>query len=223
MSETSHQWMLGGDLKPRAADFSQNIAFADHKIRFAVDHCRGKSVLDLGCVHHNPENYASQYWLHKALAAVSGSLEGLDLYEEGVEFLKDLGFSISVGNAEDFDLGRTFDVVVACDLIEHVEDLSGFLDSCDRHLAPGGKILISTPNPWHWRNTVKAALFGRVSVNPEHTLWMCPVTLQQLVSRHRMTMTSIRFGSRYLRDRLVPLPGGVKHTSFHAVVERSSS
>ena len=218
LADQTKRWILGYESSPDIKDFSDEIAFNDHKIKFAVDHCRGKDVLDLGCVQHNPENYKSRFWLHKALAEVSKTLEGLDLYEEGVQFLRQVGYHISVGNAEDFNLGKQFDVIVAGDLIEHLADLRGFLLSCQSHLKPDGKILISTPNPWYWRNVVKALFFGKVKNNPEHTLWMCPVTLSQLVARFDLQLVQWHFGSSYMRDRLMPLPKGVKHTRFHAVI-----
>ncbi len=86
-------WMLGSRSKPLTRDFSDEIAFDDVKIDFMTSYCRGKDVLDLGCVMHNPEWYKSRFWLHKALAKVASSIEGMDLYEEGVEFLRQKGMS----------------------------------------------------------------------------------------------------------------------------------
>lgn len=212
------RWILGSRVPADYKDFSEDIAFRDHKIAFVLRHARGKDVLDLGCVQHNPENFKSRFWLHKALSSVASRLEGLDLYAEGVSYLKELGLNVSVGNASHFDLGRLFDVIVVGDLIEHLEDFAGFLGCCRAHLRPGGKLLISTPNPWYWRNIAKAFLLREVANNPEHTCWLCPRTLRQLVRRHGMDVVEVHFGSRYLRDRIVPLPKGVKHTSFHAVV-----
>jgi len=223
MPDKRNRWILGSDLPPNTKDFSSEIAFNDHKISFVAEHSRGKDVLDLGCVHHNPENYKSKYWVHKALKEVASSLEGLDLYEEGVKYLREIGYEINIGNAENFDLGKQYDVIVAGDLIEHLVDLGGFLKSCHAHLRPEGKLLISTPNPWYWRNVVKALLFSKVKNNPEHTLWMCPVTLSQLVSRYDLRVVEWHFGSRYIRDRLMPLPSGLKHAGFHTVIVRSKA
>ncbi len=197
-------------------DFGEEIAYNDTKISFAIKYCRGKSVLDLGCVQHNPENFKSKYWLHKALKEVARVLVGLDLSEEGVKYLQSKGFNVILGDAQCFELKRKFDVIVAGDLIEHLEDFHGFFESCKKHLEPNGRIIISTPNIWHWKFIVKAALFGRVNPNPEHTCWFDPQTLQQLAERHDLKMGEVEFGSRYLRDRLVPLPRILKHTSFHA-------
>ncbi len=59
--------------------------------------------MDIGCVHHNPENYRSRYWLHKALVAVAKSVTGIDLYEPGVAYLNEIGYKVQVANAECFD------------------------------------------------------------------------------------------------------------------------
>ena len=222
MPDSSTQWLLGNKSVPNEENFSTDIAFRDQKICFAVEHCMDKDVLDLGCVQHNPENYKSKYWLHKALAQVSKSLEGLDLFEEGVDYLRRRGYQIRVGNAENFNLGKQYDVIVAGDIIEHLENLSGFLMSCRTHMRAHGKLLISTPNPWYWKNIVKAIIFGNVRNNPEHTLWICPITLGQLVARHNMHIEKYSFGSRHLRDRLLPLPKQIKHANFFAVVVCSS-
>lgn len=191
------------------------VALNDHKIRFILDYAAGKDVLDLGCVHHDPEAYQSEYWVHRALHRYARSVIGLDIVAPGIPYLQKLGYDVRYGDAQDFDLSETFDVIVAGDIIEHLDNVSGFLESCKRHLRPGGALLLSTPNPWHWKFIIQAVLKKEVPNNPEHTCWFCPRTMRQLLARHGMGLSDIRFGSRYWRDRLVPLPRGVKHTSWH--------
>jgi 2-polyprenyl-3-methyl-5-hydroxy-6-metoxy-1,4-benzoquinol methylase len=210
--------LLGSNYRADVSDFGPGVAWNDHKIHFMAKKCRGKSVLDIGCVQHNPENYKSRYWLHKALVQVASELEGIDSYEEGVRYLRGKGFNVFCDNAHNFDRGRVFDIIAAGDVIEHLENFDGFMESCKRHMHADSRLLISTPNPWYWRNVIKATLFADVSNNLEHTCWFCPRTLRQLVNRHSMDIGEIVFGSRYLRDRLMPLPRGLKHTSFHAEI-----
>lgn len=213
---------LAGDrIAADSSDFREGVDWADHKIAWIIDQIEGRDVLDLGCVSHDPQNYRSPYWLHKALAGKAQSLLGMDLSEQGVSFLAERGFNVVHGDAQSFELGRQFDCIVAGDLIEHLEDFSGFLESCKRHLRPGGALLISSPNPWYWRNIAKSILSDEVPSNIEHTCWLCPRTLRQLVGRHGLTVSNIAFGSRYARDRLMPLPRGIKHTSWHARVTTS--
>lgn len=210
--------LLGNRLEVMAKDFSDRIAFDDHKIKFMTKYCRGQHVLDIGCVMHNPENYKSRFWLHKALLKVTASLEGFDLYEDGIDYLKSHNFNVRVADAQAFSLGKTFDVITAGDVIEHLNNIEGFLRSCKKHMHENSRLLISTPNPWYWRNIVKAIIYGEVQNNPEHTCWLCPVTLRQLVNRFGLDVGEVVFGSRYVKDRLIPLPYGIKHTSFHAEV-----
>jgi len=211
-------WLLGGRREADEKDFSASIAFDDHKIKFVVKRCRDKNILDLGCVQHNPRNYSSKCWLHKAIASVAASVVGIDLYEAGVNYLKERGYDVIVADAQCFDLGRTFDVIVAGDIIEHLENFDGLFESCKRHMHSQSRLLVSSPNPWYWRNVIKAALSTEFSNNPEHTCWLCPRTLRQLCNRHGFDIGEVVFGSRYLRDRLMPLPRGWRHTSFHAEV-----
>jgi len=213
------EYLLGDASDVHSRDFSEVVSTTDRKNTFFTSRCRDKDVLDLGCVEHNPQNYQSKYWTHRALREVSRSLLGMDLYEPGVAYLRERGFDIIAGDATNFQLDRTFEVIVAGDLIEHLSNMDGFLRSCRAHLRPGGRILIATPNPWYWRYTVKAALFSEVSSNPEHTCWFDPRTLRQLVNRYGMELGEVEFASRYLRDRLTPLPRALKHTSFNAEIK----
>lgn len=212
---------LLGRTMPATADKDEPSDFSDSKIAFFAKHCEGKSVLDLGCVEHNPENYRSRYWVHKALRIVSQDVLGLDLYEEGVVYLNEMGFNVVVGNAEAFALGRTFDVICAGDLVEHLANPGGMFESARSHLVAGGKVLVTTPNPWYWRFIVKASVSYDVRPNPEHTCWFCPRTLSHLASRYGFRLDSISFGSRFLRDRILPMPRVLKHTTFFASFVKS--
>ena len=222
MSKMDPNALMGRKLGINWADFGETD-FHDTKIAFAVRGTEGKSVLDIGCVQHNPENYQSKYWVHKALTARAGSVVGLDLDSEGADYLRSRGFDIVAMDAQDFDLGRKFDVIFAGDVLEHLEDFGGFLASCKAHLNPGGELRITTPNPWYWRNIVKAIWNKEVANNPEHTCWLCPRTLRQLVRRHGLDVFEITFSSRYPRDLLMPLPRGIKHTSWYASVRVANS
>ncbi|WP_191251438.1 bifunctional 2-polyprenyl-6-hydroxyphenol methylase/3-demethylubiquinol 3-O-methyltransferase UbiG [Kordiimonas sediminis] len=53
------------------------------------------------------------------------------------------------------DAGETFDVIVNMEVIEHVADVSAYLEACRKLLKPGGIMLLSTIN-----RTSKAYLFA---------------------------------------------------------------
>jgi SAM-dependent methyltransferase len=52
--------------------------------------------------------------------------------------------------------GATFDIVTLIDVIEHVDDPLGLLEQCRRHLAPGGRLVVVTPD----RGSVAARVLG---------------------------------------------------------------
>lgn len=197
-------------------------AYNDPKIAFVAERCRGKSVLDLGCVMHDPREHRSRYWLHRAIAGVATDVTGLDLSESGVRALTALGYNMVTGDAESFTFDRQFDVVVIGDLIEHLGNPGGLLRSSLSVLKPDGRIVVQTPNPWYWRNVVKAVLHTEVPNNPEHTCWYDPRTLRQLAARFDLTLGEIRFHSRHARDTLLPLPRGIKHTSWSTELLRAA-
>ncbi len=143
----------------------------------------GPDVLDVGCTDHcvRPN---SPYWLHGVLAK-RFAVAGLDLSEDNIAQLQALGFDeLHVGNAEDFQLRRRFDTVIAGELIEHLSNPGCFLACAKAHLKPGGQIIISTPNPFCLMNWLYAFThFPKTCENLQHSLWLCPSTLAEMAGR----------------------------------------
>lgn len=196
-------------------DELKHIAFKDHSISFFCKYAKGKTVLDVGCINHDFNDSKSKYWVHKALCAVASECVGIDIYEEGINFLKGKGYNVFVGNAENFTFERKFDVIVAGELMEHLGNVSKFIECAKAHLKPSGVLLLSTPNPWHWRFIIKGLFSCDVKPNREHTCWFCLPTITQLLSRHNMVVKEIKYGSRYWPDRSLPLPPLLKHATLN--------
>ena len=186
------------------------------KIAYMLKRVTGKSVLDLGCVQHGRDAFLNKDWLHKAINMHAASCKGLDLYEAGVNHLNTEGYDVIYGDAQDFDLKKKYEVIVAGDLIEHLENFTGFFNSVSKNLANNGSLLIATPNPWHWKRCIKGFLGKKIAVNPEHTCWFCPETLRLLAGRHNFEVVNVEYGSNRKKDAIVPLPSVVKHQSFYA-------
>ena len=175
--------------------------------------CTGKTVLDIGCIDHDIDtvDQLDEAWLHARLKGVASSLVGLDILEAEAALLNARGFNIVTGDAHDFDLGQTFDVVVVGDIIEHMTNPGLLLDSAAHHMTEQSICIVTTPNPFNIEQVFSAVTRNVVSVNPEHTLWLDPRVTWELVSRSPLQIvdffwTSTRFSfvrSTGFRGRLV--------------------
>src|SRR5207249_9324746 len=99
-----------------------------------------KRVLDIAC----GEGYGSA-----ALArAGAASVVGVDISAEACEHARrKYGVDARVGRADRIPLpAGSIDVIVSFETIEHVERPESFLNECVRVLAPGGALILSTPN-----------------------------------------------------------------------------
>lgn len=124
------------------SQFRGRIAY-EHLHRYAI--CResvtGKRVLDLAC----GTGYGSAL-----LAQAGAEVTGIDISPEAIRKAKSrYGANINFIIADCYDLpfaNGSFDVVVANEMIEHVEDHDGLIKEAVRVLTDDGLFLVSTPN-----------------------------------------------------------------------------
>lgn len=181
---------------------------------FIVSFVQGKDVLDIGVVQHTVAAYERPSWIHKHICQEAAYCVGIDCLEEGVNFLRSKGFNVYNGNAETFDLGRKFDVVVAGEIIEHLDNVGIFLDNVLRHLNFKGCLVLTTPNPWFWGRSWQA-LFGEPDANPEHTAWFSIGMLRELLLRHGLEIELVQYDSgEDLPSWYFFLPARLRHTSI---------
>jgi 2-polyprenyl-6-hydroxyphenyl methylase / 3-demethylubiquinone-9 3-methyltransferase len=125
----------------------------------------GLEVIDIGC---------GGGILSEPLTRLGAKVTGIDPVEESAGVARahaqTAGLSITYLNATAEDLareGRTFDVIVASEVVEHVADLGSFLATCRSLAKPGGLLLLSTLN-----RTAKA--YGLAILAAERLLGLVP-------------------------------------------------
>jgi SAM-dependent methyltransferase len=129
------------------------------RYHFAVRLARGKRVLDAGC----GAGYGSA-----ELADVAESVTAIDIAAEAVEYarahyaLPNLTFERASCVELPFADGG-FDLVVAFEVIEHLENWREFLKEVRRVLAPSGQLIVSTPNRLYYTESR-----GTEGANPFH-------------------------------------------------------
>lgn len=114
-----------------------------------VEEFTPKNLLDLGTLDGSfPITIAKHFGI---------PVTGVDLTKDGIaiarERAKTLGLEAEFyqGTCEEWLAkfakdGRKFDMITAFEIIEHVKDVDVFLKGLDKVLAPGGNILLSTPD-----------------------------------------------------------------------------
>lgn len=154
-----------------------------NRIRYIKPYFEGKKVLHIGCVAHDWRESLKEDWIHDYLIKHSKEVIGIDILEKDIKELVKRGYDIRYANAEEFNLKIKFDVIFAGELIEHLENLKGFLESCKSHMNPGSILIISTPNCFGLRYILWHML-GRKFVNSEHKCWFDFWTIRQLLEFH---------------------------------------
>jgi SAM-dependent methyltransferase len=171
--------------RARYIEYVSGLRALRTKDELLVTLARRRKVLDLGCIDHSAETALDlgDAWLHSQLREVAEKLVGIDLLADDAATLNERGYDIRIADVEHLDLGETFDLVVAGDLIEHLSNPGLFLDSVARHLEPDGALVVTTPNPFNVEQFAQALFRNEVRANLEHTMWLDPRVMHELVAR----------------------------------------
>jgi 2-polyprenyl-3-methyl-5-hydroxy-6-metoxy-1,4-benzoquinol methylase len=155
------------------------------KIFKILELCKNKVVLDVGCVGQD-FSYNNPKWPHRLIKNICLEIDGVDIETEGIETLKKEGYTV-FSTEELKTSGKKYDVVLMSDVIEHINDPVSFLSFYSNYLSENGIIIITTPNPHGVRNFTNILFRNNYSINPEHTFWLCPKTLTEIVSRTHLS------------------------------------
>ena len=151
---------------------------------------KNKKVIHVGCVDHLPlieKKIDENTWLHKRLDKVATKCLGIDINQEGLDFLRHkLGYQdvyqMDIINDSMISQisGEKWDFLILGEILEHVDDPTLFLkklkanfkDHCD-------SIIITVPNAFKLVN-FRRALKHEEFINTDHRFWFTPFTLAKV-------------------------------------------
>jgi SAM-dependent methyltransferase len=160
------------------------------RIPHVADQVAGQRVIHVGFVDAGYQDMQEEAgtWLHAHLASRAKELVGIDLDAEGVEAARRQGYEAYVADCRDPEQVDALalapaEVVVAGEVIEHLDDPGSFLEGLHRLLAPGGRLVLTTPNASGLLNGF-AAMAGAEINHPDHVILFSWRTLTNLMGRH---------------------------------------
>jgi len=105
----------------------------------------GKTALDVGC---------GAGLLTEPLARLGAKVTGIDATPGVIDVARDhasaMGLAIDYRAGDIQELAGHFDLITCMEVIEHVADPALFVKALARRLAPGGLLVLSTPNATGW-------------------------------------------------------------------------
>jgi SAM-dependent methyltransferase len=160
------------------------------RISYLTGLARGRRVIHVGFVDTGCQTMQAEAgtWLHGHLDEVSSSLVGIDVNEVGVAEATAAGFEAYAADCRDPEALLALGVapaqlVIAGEVIEHLDDPGAFLGGLQALVAPGGQLVVTTPNAYGLFN-VLASLARREINHPDHVMMFTWRTLTNLASRH---------------------------------------
>jgi len=173
------------------------------RVDFIKAACAGKKVLHLGCTNYpyTREAVENDMLLHFELQKTAAEIYGLDFDQKGIDELAALGadklYRADLERLDELDLNETFDVIVAGEMIEHLDNPGLFLNGIQRFMTADTRLLITTINAYCGMRFVLYGLRGRGGiaepVHPDHIAYYSYSTLKLLVERHGLEVDEFMF------------------------------
>ena len=155
----------------------------------------GKNILNVGCVSHTVAELKWQRsigeWLHDRLVSVSDHVFGIDISQEGIEYMQEQGYDANVMNAEEIDIDDKFDHIIAGFVIDHLSNIGMFFEGCNRICKDDGTLLIAQKNPYAFVY-LKHVFKGRKWADDNIGLFM-PEHLINMAKRYRFVLDHLEY------------------------------
>jgi 2-polyprenyl-3-methyl-5-hydroxy-6-metoxy-1,4-benzoquinol methylase len=158
-----------------------------HRHPYIVDYCRDKKVLHIGCVDAGlmHERYENRQLLHQKLDDVCSGLWGVDIDQEGIEFLRSNDFeNVYVMDAtKKINIDRLskqrFNVIVFSEVVEHLLNPGDMLTAIRGMMSDDTRLLMTAPNAYSAMPII-SMMKGIEWVHPDHNYYFSHVTLRNL-------------------------------------------
>lgn len=161
------------------------------------------SILEIGC---------GLGYLTYSLNKAGYHSRGLDISQEAINIaIKNYGNYYICSDLHEYAINHEneFNVIIFTELIEHLNDIFGFIESLRKLLKPEGKIILTTPNKSFFPSTILWA----TDLPPVHCWWLSEDSINYIAEKLNMEVSFLDFKKYYsmrtswvdLRDIEIPV------------------
>jgi len=165
-----------------------------------------KKIIHIGCVDHIPlikEKLSNNTWLHSLITEVADKVIGVDISQEGINYIKN---EIGVANVVCADIttdsipeleGEQWDYMILGEIIEHVDNPIQFLNSIlKKYKGIVNKIYITAPNIMVRNRFEHMINTSSELINTDHRFWFTPFTLAKVMTLAGFNNIKLDFADR---------------------------
>jgi 2-polyprenyl-3-methyl-5-hydroxy-6-metoxy-1,4-benzoquinol methylase len=159
------------------------VACNKDRISYIRQLATGLDVLDVGCTgkKENGRIPHAGATLHQSIKPVCKSLVGVDVDADGIRLIEQEGFTVLCDDITSMNLKHTFDIIIAGEVIEHLLNPGLALQNLGKHLRHNGRLVVTTCNPFYYRQQSKILRRGSIQVHGEHVAWYDPLTISVML------------------------------------------
>lgn len=167
-------------------------------------YCKNKIVLDLGFLGEDKNKKFSD--LHNVILNCAKEVWGVDVQKEKINKLRKEGHKVVFDDVQILEnlkkLNKKFDVIVAGEIIEHLENPGLFLDNIKNFLNDDGILIITTPNIFSLRYILRHTIFGQENpfwknreneIKYGHVIGFSKMLLENLLLRKEYHILEFKF------------------------------
>lgn len=181
----------------------EKLPLVRERLEYIKNICQGKKVFHLGCTSfpYTEEMIKLDAHLHLQLLDIADELYGFDLDQKGIDILEAKGignlYRGDLEKLEELELDEKFDVIIAGETIEHLNNPGLFLNGIKRFMKPETDLVITTINAYGGLRFAVYFLFGKGGFNepvhPDHVAYYSYKTLNLLLKRHELEVKEFLF------------------------------
>lgn len=173
------------------------------RLEVIKENCAGKKVLHLGCTNYpyTLDAIEKDMLLHFSLETIASEIYGFDFDQAGIDMLAAHGsknlYQADLEKLDDVEIDEKFDVIIAGEMIEHLNNPGAFLNGIKRFMNADTKLVITTINAYCGIRFLQYGLRGKGGqnepVHPDHVAYYSHSTLKLLLKRHHFDVESFYF------------------------------